>query len=766
MKVNIDGLLVYFPYEYVYPEQYQYMRELKQTLDAKGHGALEMPSGTGKTTTILSLVVAYLREYPGKLQKLVYCTRTVPEMEKVLEEMRRLDEYYTASNAELGFSTVGLTSRRHMCINPEVSRLKEGKAVDTKCHSLTMGWIREKSRNDPMAEKCTWFEDFEDKGKTSTLDPGVYSMDDLKNYGKLKGWCPYFLARTAIYTANIVVFSYHYMLDPKIAELVSKNLTSQACIIFDEAHNIDNVCIDSMSLVINRRTLERAKENITTIDNKVRELKEKDAQKLKEEYSRLVEGLRQAAVDQESNLYLSNPALPADILQESIPGNIRNCQHFLSFLRRFLEYLKSVLKVQHVVSDTPASFLQTLYNNVCIDRKPLRFVTQRLNSLMKTLEIQDMENYRALSVVSSFATLVSTYSKGFSIIIEPYDIRTPTIYNPILHFTCMDASIAIKPVFSRFQTTIITSGTLSPIDMYPRILDFRPVTTSSYTMTLARECILPMIVARGSDQVSISSKYETRDDIAVIRNYGNLLAEMAAVVPDGMVCFFTSYAYMENVVSTWVNQGIMANVQKHKLVFFETQNNAETTLALENYYRACDNGRGAVLLAVARGKVSEGIDFHHHYGRCVIMFGIPYVFTQSRILRARLDYLRDQYRIREQDFLTFDALRHASQCVGRVLRGKTDYGIMIFADQRYSRADKKSKIPKWILEHLSEGVSSLAVDEAVQLSKQFLRKMAQPFPQESQIGLSMLTLEQVKALEDKYQNHDRDPMAGDEGLSD
>lgn len=37
--------------------------------------------------------------------------------------------------------------------------------------------------------------------------------------------------------------------------------------------------------------------------------------------------------------------------------------------------------------------------------------------------------------------------------------------------------------------------------------------------------------------------------------------------------------------------------------------------------KACDNGRGAVLLAVARGKVSEGIDFDHNYGRAVIMFG-------------------------------------------------------------------------------------------------------------------------------------------------
>lgn len=49
--------------------------------------------------------------------------------------------------------------------------------------------------------------------------------------------------------------------------------------------------------------------------------------------------------------------------------------------------------------------------------------------------------------------------------------------------------------------------------------------------------------------------------------------------------------------------------------------------------------------------------------------------------QARLEYLRDHFQIRENDFLTFDAMRHAAQCVGRAIRGKTDYGLMIFADK-------------------------------------------------------------------------------------
>lgn len=40
MKFQIDDLTVYFPYDYIYPEQYRYMEELKKTLDAKGHGVL------------------------------------------------------------------------------------------------------------------------------------------------------------------------------------------------------------------------------------------------------------------------------------------------------------------------------------------------------------------------------------------------------------------------------------------------------------------------------------------------------------------------------------------------------------------------------------------------------------------------------------------------------------------------------------------------------------------------------------------------------
>jgi hypothetical protein len=56
------------------------------------------------------------------------------------------------------------------------------------------------------------------------------------------------------------------------------------------------------------------------------------------------------------------------------------------------------------------------------------------------------------------------------------------------------------------HTQVITSGTLSPIDLYPKILNFHPVVIQSFPMTLTRECICPLVLTRGSDQLPVSTK--------------------------------------------------------------------------------------------------------------------------------------------------------------------------------------------------------------------------------------------------------------------
>ncbi|KAI1104435.1 putative excision repair protein rhp3 [Jackrogersella minutella] len=747
MKFFIDDLPVLFPYPRIYPEQYAYMCDLKRTLDAGGHCVLEMPSGTGKTVSLLSLIIAYQQHYPEH-RKLIYCSRTMSEIEKALAELKALMKFRAD---ELGrvedFRGLGLTSRKNLCLHPSVKREKSGAVVDARCRSLTAGFVKEKKDKGESVDTCIYHDNLDLLEPHNLVPNGVWTLDGLLRYGEQHKQCPYFTARRMMQYCDVIIYSYHYLLDPKIAERVSKELSKDCIVVFDEAHNIDNVCIESLSTDITEKSLDRATKGAQNLEKKISEMKDTDREQLENEYQKLVEGLRDADEARQEDSFMANPVLPDDLLKEAVPGNIRRAEHFTSFLKRFIEYLKTRMKVRQVISETPPSFLAHLKEHTFIEKKPLRFCSERLTSLVRTLEFTNIEDFQPLQEVATFATLVSTYEKGFLLILEPFESDTAEVPNPVLHFTCLDAAIAIKPVFDRFSSVIITSGTISPLEMYPKMLGFSTVVQESYAMTLARKSFLPMIVTRGSDQATISTSFAVRNEPSVVRNYGNLLTEFAKITPDGMVVFFPSYLYMESIISMWQGMGILDEVWKYKLILVETPDAQETSLALETYRTACCNGRGAVLLCVARGKVSEGIDFDHQYGRTVLCIGVPFQYTESRILKARLQFLRETYRIRENDFLSFDAMRHAAQCLGRVLRGKDDYGIMVLADRRFQK--KRIQLPKWINQAMQEVDGNLSTDMAVITAKRFLRDMARPFKAKDQDGISMWSLKDLKEHQKK-----------------
>lgn len=747
MEFNIDDLPVLFPYPRIYPEQYAYMCDLKRTLDAGGHCVLEMPSGTGKTVTLLSLIIAYQQHYPEH-RKLIYCSRTMSEIEKALVELKQLMKFRAQRlGREEDFRGLGLTSRKNLCLHPSVKREKSGNVVDARCRSLTAGFVKEKKERGEDVEVCIYHDNLDVLEPHNLIPNGVWTLDDLLQYGEQRKQCPYFTARRMMQFCNVIIYSYHYLLDPKIAERVSKDLSKDCIVVFDEAHNIDNVCIESLSTDITEDSLRKATRGAQNLEAKINDMRASDAKKLQDEYEKLVEGLRGADEGREEDAFMANPALPEDLLKEAIPGNIRRAEHFVSFLRRFIEYLKTRMKVRQVISETPESFLTHLKEYTFIEKKPLKFCSERLTSLVRTLELSNIEEYRPLQEVATFATLVATYEKGFLLILEPYESDTAEVPNPVLHFTCLDAAIAIKPVFDRFSSVVITSGTISPLEIYPKMLGFNTVVQESYAMTLARKSFLPMIVTRGSDQASISTSFAVRNEPSVVRNYGNLLTEFSRITPDGMVVFFPSYLYMESIISMWQGMGILDEVWKYKLILVETPDAQETSLALETYRTACTTGRGAVMLCVARGKVSEGIDFDHQYGRTVLCIGVPFQYTESRILKARLEFLRETYRIRENDFLSFDAMRHAAQCLGRVLRGKDDYGIMVLADRRFQK--KRAQLPKWINQALLDSEMNLSTDMAVSAARRFLKVIAQPFPAEAQEGTSIWNKKDLEAHQAK-----------------
>ena len=158
--------------------------------------------------------------------------------------------------------------------------------------------------------------------------------------------------------------------------------------------------------------------------------------------------------------------------------------------------------------------------------------------------------------MTNLATLIATYYKGFVVIVEPYP-EDHLLFDPLLQFYCMDASLATSPIFAKFRNVILTSGTISPMEKYAKMLNFEPRVMRDFEINLARNAIEPLIMTKGADQLAVSSKFEERENTGVVRNYGSLLIELSGIVPDGMVCFFTSYKYMEHVIVKWNEMGIL-----------------------------------------------------------------------------------------------------------------------------------------------------------------------------------------------------------------
>lgn len=594
--LNIDGLLVPFPFEFIYPEQIEYMHALKRTLDAKGQGLIEMPTGTGiyqhtylyvyililgKTIAVFALILAYMHEYP-QVGKLVFCTRTVPEMTKALCELRRLVEYRERVNnmnismdgqqlrlQSAPFLAIGLSARKNLCVNPNVSSLSAADQINSKCRELLMASSGD-IEDTTSSCGCPYFNQLNSaeyslipnflapKTDINAKLNGVYTIEDLRSIGMSEGWCPYYGSKRLLKEANVIVYSYQYLLDPGVSVSTqlfpnvnsskltintnatalftnSNNVTAPAAnmagkkddsadekepaiVVFDEAHNIDDVCIECMTVKLNRHTIETASQNVKRLSREVQQLRDRSSERLILEYERLVQGLVASGhLDEDiasrvrvSNIrqLLATASGSSDTAIVPIPGSIRKAEHFLTQLQAVVVFLKQYIICPNnkARTDGPLMFTHKLEESSCIAPKDMKAYSIRLRSLMNTLKIIDVDTFTAISKVCEVVSMAATYNRGFALIVDPFP-ETEGVFDPHIELSCLDASIAMGNVTKRFDSVILTSGTLSPLNIYPKLLSLnRVVTSQALTISLARECIRPVVVTRNNDRVLLSSK--------------------------------------------------------------------------------------------------------------------------------------------------------------------------------------------------------------------------------------------------------------------
>jgi len=735
MRFQVEDLLVDFPYPRIYPEQYAYMLALKRSLDRKGHSLLELPMG-GRSVALLSLITSYQLAHPEACRKLVYCTTSAAQMEKVLETLALLERHRDELLGEDRRRLLGVGLSAHARTSPTASE---------PTYSL-----------DPYAldPHGYWLESDDDVGgvqlaaaeETASLPPGVHTPRRLKALAASSGMSGVALARCAAATADVVVCTYPYVLDPKISGLVRGSTPRESVIVFDDAQSLDTACTEQLSLHLRVPTLNSCSSLLRRLSTDVAALADADGAALTDEYTALVENRDDAPADDEQLPCLGGygvqppcsaaqpaPDAAAAAAEErrAVPGNLRRASHFLAFMRRLVRHTLELLAAPATTRTTPAALLLKLLRDDEIEAPALLDAGRRLRSLLRTLRVGSLDDFVPLLLLTDFYALAATPAcrDGLLVLAEPSDPRTPTQHDPLLQLCCLEPSLVLAPLLASVQSVVLTAGSLSPPELYAKLLRIEPcVAFHAADASCVRHRLCPLVVSRGSDQAAFVSRAEpsSRQEGEMARNYGKLLVEMAATVPDGVLALVPSPADLGRWARVWEACGVLRQLLNHKLVFFETSDAEQTAVALEHYKRACDVGRGGVFVTTPRSRVVASVDFDGHYGRATLLLGLPTgTSLSSSALQARLDYLRTTADIDTATYLTFDALRLALGCAARSVRDRRDYGVLVLADRRFGKADKQALAPAWLRDLMKPEVLSLSTEGAVSRARLFLQHAAQ-----------------------------------------
>jgi Rad3-related DNA helicase len=376
-----------FPYT-PYVQQLEFMKDIKNIVSNRGILIADACNGFGKTVSALASLLPTNR-------KIIYVTRTHEQVRQVLLEVECINQY-----SEATFSAVNLASRQHLCLNE-------------KCRRLSASDTSEACRLLKEAGRCP----YKTENELSNFLPRVLSIKKLRNQGRATGFCPYFLARKVAEKCTLVVAPYQYIFNEKIRSAIKLELSNKI-LIFDEAHNADQISQDVLSGALSERSLNIAKEELANV------------------------GVSYTFLD-DLELYLKRK-LSGDVVTEL------GC--------KVHDELKNILEVNKLTTfiDSLSDVVEKI-RNYKIERE--EYPACSLNGVLTFLSL--VESNPCTSYVAVFRK--TTY--GFN----------------LLDYRCLDPSLAIKPVIEESYGSLIMSGTLAPIQLFTEILELEKAQTRTYT---------------------------------------------------------------------------------------------------------------------------------------------------------------------------------------------------------------------------------------------------------------------------------------------
>ena len=159
--------------------------------------------------------------------------------------------------------------------------------------------------------------------------------------------------------------------------------------------------------------------------------------------------------------------------------------------------------------------------------------------------------------------------------------------------------------------------------------------------------------------------------------------------------------------------------------------------------------RGAILLAVIGGSLSEGINFADRLGRGVVVVGLPFPNPHSPEWRAKMEFVERRAQTistaspgsgtakpgstkesAAREFYENACMRAVNQSIGRAIRHKGDYAVVMLFDRRYhERESIRNKLPGWMKESLVIGSGGRGCfDETVGRLRAFFTEREEGIP--------------------------------------
>ncbi|KAF3044996.1 ATP-dependent DNA helicase chl1 [Didymella heteroderae] len=641
--------------------------------------------------------------------KIFFCSRTHSQLTQFSSELSRvkmppaitMDE--DTSNDEVEGLTedvkhLTLGSRKNLCINPKVSRLGNATAINERCLELQQNTSNE-SRCPVMPTKDNeaLLNDFRDHALAKIRD-----IEDLGVLGKKLGVCPYYASRPATKFCEIVTLPYPLLLQSSAREALGLSLKNHVVII-DEAHNLMDAIAGIYSVSVTLPQVQQARGQLTAYLQKFRNrLKGKNRV-----YVAQIIRILDSIIAYLQSIASNSKASDGLVDMVSIMSGKGVDQINIFKLNAYLQESKLARKVDGYTAYADEKEREGL--------PPKRKDGVTYIPRMTVPVLMHVQSF-LLSLMNPSAEGRFFYSK------EDGDDLT-------LRYMLLDPTYHFKDIVEDARAVILAGGTMSPMSDYEHHLlpyvDPGKIQTLSCGHVIPPSNLLAAPVTTASNGVDFDFTFEGRNKEGTIVNLGQAIISMCSKIPDGVVVFFPSYAYLDTCIASWkrlcaqsAKTTFWDRFMQTKPIFLEQRSDhqsasksggtskeaaADCVLTAYSAAVASKNGRGALLFAVIGGTLSEGINFSDTLGRGVIVVGLPFPNPHSAEWKAKIQYITSKENARggngkaaARDHYENACMRAVNQCVGRAIRHKGDYAAIMMLDKRYGGERIQNKLPKWI----------------------------------------------------------------------